>query len=94
MALSIAAFLFLPWLDRAQNKSMRYRGLASKVLLGMFFVAFLTLMWLGLKPADPLYVTLARICTAMYFAFFVLLPFVSKADGNGPVPQRVTYDAH
>ena len=94
MALSIIAFLFLPWLDRAKNKSLRYRGLASKVLLGTFFVSFLMLMWLGLKPADPLYVVLARICTALYFAFFILLPFVSKADGNGPVPERVTYHAH
>jgi ubiquinol-cytochrome c reductase cytochrome b subunit len=94
MALSIAAFLFLPWLDRAKNKSMRYRGVTSKILLGMFFITFLMLMWLGLKPADPLYVTLARIGTALYFAFFILLPFVSKADGNGPVPERVTYHAH
>src|SRR5688572_23396192 len=94
MALAVAAFLFLPWLDRAKNRSIRYRGLPSKILLGMFFVSFLVLMWLGLKPADPLYVTLARICTAMYFAFFILLPFVSKADGNGPVPERVTYHAH
>jgi ubiquinol-cytochrome c reductase cytochrome b subunit len=94
MALAVAAFLFLPWLDRAKNKSIRYRGLLSKLLLGMFFIAFLVLMWLGLKPADPVYVLLARICTVLYFAFFILLPFVSKADGNGPVPERVTYDAH
>ena len=26
MALSVLAFLFLPWLDRAKNKSIRYRG--------------------------------------------------------------------
>src|SRR6185436_2570978 len=94
MALSVAAFLFVPWLDRAQNKSIRYRGVLSKLLLGMFFVTFLVLMWLGLKPAEGLYVMLARIFTALYFAFFILLPFVSKADGNGPVPERVTYHAH
>jgi ubiquinol-cytochrome c reductase cytochrome b subunit len=94
MALAVLAFVFLPWLDRAKNKSLRYRGLASKVLLGIFFVSFLLLMWLGLKPADPLYVLLARIATATYFAFFILLPFVSKADGNGPVPDRVTYHVH
>jgi ubiquinol-cytochrome c reductase cytochrome b subunit len=94
MALSVVAFLFLPWLDRAKNKSIRYRGLASKILLGMFFVTFMVLMWLGLKPADGIYVLLARIFTALYFAFFILLPFVSKADGNGPVPDRVTYHAH
>ena len=94
MALSVVAFLFLPWLDRAKNKSIRYRGLASKLLLGVFFFTFLMLMWLGLKPADGIYVLLARIFTTLYFAFFILLPFVSKADGNGPVPDRVTYNAH
>jgi ubiquinol-cytochrome c reductase cytochrome b subunit len=94
MALSVAAFLFLPWLDKAKNKSIRYRGLASKILLGAFFAAFVMLMWLGLKPADPIYVLLARIGTVVYFGFFILLPFVSKADGNGPVPDRVTYHAH
>jgi ubiquinol-cytochrome c reductase cytochrome b subunit len=94
MAFSVAAFLFLPWLDRAQNKSIRYRGVLSKILLGTFFITFLVLMWLGLKPAEGLYVMLARIFTALYFAFFILLPFVSKADGNGPVPERVTYHAH
>ena len=94
MALSVVAFLFLPWLDRAKNKSVRYRGVASKILLGVFFVTFLMLMWLGLKPADGIYVLLARIFTVLYFAFFILLPFVSKADGNGPVPDRVTYNAH
>jgi len=93
-AISVAAFLFLPWLDRAKNKSIRYRGLASKILLGTFFVTFLMLMWLGLKPADGIYVLLARIFTVLYFAFYILLPFVSKADGNGPVPERVTYHAH
>jgi ubiquinol-cytochrome c reductase cytochrome b subunit len=94
MAISVAAFLFLPWLDRAQNKSIRYRGVLSKILLGTFFVTFVVLMWLGLKPDEGHYVMLARIFTALYFAFFILLPFVSKADGNGPVPERVIYHAH
>jgi len=94
MALSVAAFLFLPWLDRAKNKSIRYRGKLSKALLGTFFITFVVLMWLGLQPAEGLYVLLARIFTVLYFGFFILLPFVSKADGNGPVPDRVTYHAH
>jgi ubiquinol-cytochrome c reductase cytochrome b subunit len=95
MALSVVAFLFLPWLDRAKNKSIRYRGWASKILLGTFFVTFVVLMWLGLKPADGIYVLLARIFTALYFGFFFLLPFVSKADGHAkPAPDRVTYHAH
>jgi len=39
-------------------------------------------------------VFMARVCTVTYFAFFILLPFVSKADSNGPVPERVIYHAH
>jgi len=94
MALAVAAFMFMPWLDRGKNKSIRYRGIASKLLLAMFFISFLLLMWLGLQPAEPLYVFMARVCTVTYFAFFILLPFVSKADSNGPVPERVIYHAH
>jgi ubiquinol-cytochrome c reductase cytochrome b subunit len=94
MGLAVVAFLFLPWLDRAKNKSIRYRGVASKILLGTFLISFCVLMWLGLQPADGIYVLLARIFTALYFLFFLLLPFVSKVDGNGPVPDRVTYHAH
>jgi ubiquinol-cytochrome c reductase cytochrome b subunit len=94
MALSVAVFLFMPWIDRAKNKSVRYRGITSKILLGVFFVTFLMLMWLGLKPADGIYVLLARIFTVLYFGFFIALFFVSKWDGNGPVPDRVTYNAH
>jgi len=94
MALAVAVFLFMPWIDRGRNKSIRYRGIASKILLGVFFVTFLMLMWLGLKPADGIYVLLARIFTALYFGFFVALFFVSKWDSNGPVPDRVTYHAH
>ena len=30
MALAVVAFLFLPWLDRAKNKSIRYRGLPRR----------------------------------------------------------------
>ena len=94
MALAVSAFMFMPWLDRGKNKSIRYRGIASKLLLAMFFISFLLLMWLGLQPAEPLYVFMARVCTVTYFAFFILLPFVSKADSNGPVPERVIYHAH
>ena len=94
MALAVVAFFFMPWLDRAKNNSMRYRGMVSKAHLGMFFITFIVLSYLGLQPAEGIYVLLARRFTARYFAYFLLLPFISKADGNGPVPERVTYHAH
>ena len=94
MGLAVAAFLFLPWLDRSPVKSMRYRGWMSRGALAVFVVSFLVLMYLGLQPAQGLYVLLARIFTVLYFAFFALMPFYSRFDTVKPVPERVTFHAH
>jgi ubiquinol-cytochrome c reductase cytochrome b subunit len=94
MLLSVLAFLFLPWLDKSPVKSMRYRGWLSRAALGAFVVSFLVLMYLGLQPAEGLYVVLARIFTIIYFLYFIAMPFYTKLDRNRPVPERVTYHAH
>jgi len=91
MLLSILAWFFLPWLDRSPVKSVRYRGWLCRGFLALFVVSFLALMYLGLQPAEGLYVLLARIFTASYFAFFVLMPFYTRWDRVKPVPQRVTF---
>ncbi len=93
MGLAVLAFLFLPWLDRSPVKSTRYRGWIWKLALAVFTVSFLALMYLGLMPAEGLYVTLARIFTTAYFAFFVLMPFYTRIDPVKAVPERVTYHA-
>ena len=95
MFLAVAVFLFIPWLDRSPVKSMRYRGWLSRLGLAMFVVSFLVLMFLGLQPAEGLYVLLARIFTVLYFAyFFVVLPFFPKFENVRPLPERLTYHAH
>jgi ubiquinol-cytochrome c reductase cytochrome b subunit len=94
MLLSVLAFIFLPWLDKSPVKSMRYRGWLSRFALGAFAVSFLVLMYLGLQPAEGLYVVLARIFTIIYFLYFLAMPFYTKLDRNRPVPERLTYDAH
>jgi ubiquinol-cytochrome c reductase cytochrome b subunit len=94
MFLAVVAFLFLPWLDRSPVKSMRYRGWMSRTALAIFTVSFLVLMYLGLKPAEGLYVMLARIFTVCYFAFFLLMPWYSRIDKNKIPPERVIYHAH
>ena len=93
MGLAVVAWLFMPWLDRGKVKSIRYRGWLYRFFLAMFVVSFLVLMYLGLLPAEGLYVTLARIFTVGYFAFFLLMPIYSKLDRVKPVPDRVTYHA-
>jgi ubiquinol-cytochrome c reductase cytochrome b subunit len=94
LLLAVAAFLFLPWLDRSPVKSMRYRGWMSRSALALFTVSFLVLAFLGLQPAQGLYVVLARIFTVIYFAFFLLMPIYTRLDPVKPVPDRVTYHAH
>jgi len=94
MLLAVVSFLFLPWLDRSPVKSMRYRGWISRTALALFAVSFVALGYLGMQPAEGLYVVLARIFAATYFAFFLLMPFYSRIDAVKPVPDRVIYHAH
>jgi len=94
MLLAVVLFLFLPWLDRSPVKSMRYRGWISRTALALFALSFVALGYLGLQPAEGLYVVLARIFAAIYFAFFLLMPFYSRIDPVKPVPDRVVFHAH
>src|SRR5579863_10089168 len=94
MLIAVVSFLFVPWLDRSPVRSMRYRGWMSRTALTLFAISFIVLGFLGLQPAEGLYVVLARIFAVIYFAFFWLMPFYSKFDAVKPLPERVTYHAH
>ena len=85
--------LFLPWLDRAKVKSIRYRGWIYKLALTLFVISFVLLGWLGTQPASGTYVLMARIAAVVYFGFFLLMPYYTRIDKTKPVPQRVTYHA-
>ena len=91
---AIVLLALLPWLDKSPVKSMRYRGPISKIALGIFVITFVMLGYLGLKPSTGIYPMLARVFTAIYFAYFLLMPWWSRMDSTKPVPERVTYDAH
>jgi ubiquinol-cytochrome c reductase cytochrome b subunit len=91
MLAAIVVLFLLPWLDRCKVKSIRYRGFTFKVALAVFVVSFIALGYLGLMPATGLYVTLARIFTALYFAFFLLMPIYTARENTRPVPERVVY---
>ena len=91
MAAAVLLPVFLPWLDRARVRSIRYRGWIYKSALTTFAITFLVLGWLGTMPAEGIYVNMARIFTALYFAFFLLMPYYSVIDKTKPVPDRVVY---
>ena len=88
---SVILPLFLPWLDRSRVKSIRYRGWMYKTALTLFVISFLTLGWLGVQPAEGLYVLMARLAAVVYFAFFLLMPYYTSIDKTKPVPERVVY---
>jgi ubiquinol-cytochrome c reductase cytochrome b subunit len=90
-AVSVLLPMFLPWLDRCRVKSIRYRGWTYKVALTVFVISFLMLGWLGVQPAEGIYVLMARIFAVFYFAFFLLMPYYTSIEKTKPVPDRVVY---
>jgi ubiquinol-cytochrome c reductase cytochrome b subunit len=91
MLIAVTAFFFMPWLDRSPVKSIRYRGWIFKLFLGLFTIAFLGLMYLGMEPAQGVYITMSRVLSVPYFAFFILMPWYTSIDRVKPVPERVTF---
>jgi ubiquinol-cytochrome c reductase cytochrome b subunit len=98
MGAAVVILFFLPWLDRAPVRSIRYRGPYYKGALALFVVSFLVLGYLGVQPTDFLgkvggtetAVILARVFTLIYFLFFLLMPWYSRIDSHKPEPKRVT----
>ncbi|HTB27508.1 MAG TPA: cytochrome bc complex cytochrome b subunit [Steroidobacteraceae bacterium] len=90
MGAAIVVLFFVPWLDRSPVNSIRYRGPIYKIMLAIFVVSFVILGICGLKPPAGIYPMLAKICTVLYFAFFLLMPWYTRIDRVKPVPERVT----
>ena len=87
---AIAILFVLPWLDRSPVKSWRYKGIISRTGIVVFAFVFILLTWLGTQPATETYTLIAQICTLIYFAFFLLMPFYTRWEKTKPVPERVT----
>jgi len=97
MGAAIAVLFVLPWLDRSPVRSITYKGIISKIMLAAFVVSFIILGICGVKNPDSVvewlpimkYVTLGRICTVIYFAYFIAMPFWTAMERTKPVPDRV-----
>ncbi len=94
MGAGVVILFFLPWLDRSPVKSVRYRGWMFKTALSTFVISFVALGYLGLNAATTTNTYLSRLFSVLYFLFFILMPWYTKADKTKPVPERVTYHAH
>ncbi|MGO4221055.1 cytochrome bc complex cytochrome b subunit [Lysobacter sp. TAF61] len=91
MFAAIAVLFLVPWLDKSPVKSHRYRGILTKVMLGMLAICFLWLGKIGAGPGtDPVETIIGRVLTFLYFVFFITMPLWTKFDKTKPVPERVT----
>jgi ubiquinol-cytochrome c reductase cytochrome b subunit len=91
---AVVILALLPWLDHSPVKSIRYRPDWHKYVYAVFFVAFLTLGYLGTQLPTPVYTLIAQACTLLYFSFFLLMPWWSAMGRFKPVPKRVTFIPH
>ena len=91
MFAAIAALFILPWVDRSEVKSIRYRLMPFKVALFAFVGSFIVLGYLGMISWGDGEKLLARILTAIYFLYFVFLFFYTKNEKHKPIPKRLTH---
>ena len=89
MAAAVAIFFVVPWLDRSGVASIRYKGIFSKVALILFAVSFITLGYLGTVGVTEVRKIVSVICTVIYFAYFLLMPFYTKFEKTKKVPERL-----
>lgn len=87
---SILILFALPWLDTSKVRSGRYRPWFQ-----FFFVIFLgvclVLGWAGGQPAEGPVVVISQLCTAYYFAFFlIVLPLLGIFETPREVPASIS----
>ena len=96
MGAAIVVLFFLPRLDRAPVRSIRYRGWMYKTALTLFVITFVMLGYLGTRNPSHVdlgllkNVTWSQIGLVVYFAFFLLMPIYTRMDRTKPEPDRVT----
>jgi quinol-cytochrome oxidoreductase complex cytochrome b subunit len=87
---SMLLLLVLPWLDTSKVRSGTFRPM-FKWFYALFVINFIGLAYLGAQPAEGVYTTLAKVCTAYYFIYFlVILPVLSRIETPKPLPTSIS----
>lgn len=90
MAASIALMFVLPWLDRSPVRSIRYKGIWSKIAITVFVTSFIGLGYIGINPISPVLTTLGQLFSIGYFAFFLTMPFYTSREKTKTPPEYLT----
>jgi ubiquinol-cytochrome c reductase cytochrome b subunit len=88
---SLIILLFLPWLDRSKVRSGTFRPM-FKWFYWLFVINFVGLAYLGAQdPAVAIYNYAAKVCTAYYFIYFlIILPVLSRIETPRPLPTSIS----
>jgi len=87
---SILILFVLPWLDTSKVRSGNFRPL-FRPFYWIFVLNFLALLYLGAQPAEGIYTILAKLCTAYYFVYFiVILPVLARIETPRPLPKSIS----
>jgi ubiquinol-cytochrome c reductase cytochrome b subunit len=90
MFASILVLFFLPWLDTSKVRSAKYRPLYRQ-FFWVLVICCVGLGYLGSQPPEGGYVIAARILTAYYFLFFlVILPLLGLVEKTKPLPASIS----
>jgi ubiquinol-cytochrome c reductase cytochrome b/c1 subunit len=86
---SIAMLALLPWLDTSKVRSAVYRPVFKWVFF-IFVAVCLGLGWVGSQPPQGVLLTVGRVLTALYFAYFIIvLPLLGLFEQTKPVPASI-----
>lgn len=86
---ALVLLFLLPWLDKSPVRSMRYKGIYSRIFFTLFIIGFILLGCLGTMPTTEIRLYLARTGIVFYFAYFILMPIYTRYEQCKPVPERI-----
>jgi quinol-cytochrome oxidoreductase complex cytochrome b subunit len=87
---AIIILFFLPWLDTSKVRSAKFRPL-YKQFFWLFLVNCFVLGYVGGKPAEGVLVTIGQVCTAYYFAhFLIIMPLLGKIEKPKALPASIS----
>ncbi|WP_422365189.1 cytochrome b [Pelagibius sp.] len=87
---AIAVLFILPWLDRSPVRSGRFRPI-FRIFFVLLFIDAIVLGYAGSQPAEGLWLAIAQVSTAYYFAYFlIILPLLSVFETPKPLPTSIS----
>jgi ubiquinol-cytochrome c reductase cytochrome b subunit len=82
MLAAIFILFLLPYLESSRVRSSAFRPF-MRIFFWLFAVNFLLLMWIGANHPEPPFILLGQLCTAFYFAYFlILVPLIGLIENT------------